>query len=361
MFPLFPLYFCEKIQVMGEFQALVISEVKRETQNSVSVSFIIPENLKETFAFKAGQYITIKFLDGKKEIRRAYSICSSPKSGELRVGIKKVEKGLFSKFANEKLKAGDTLQVMPPVGKFLLEPNLKHYAAFAGGSGITPILSLIKSSLEEMPESKFLLVFSNKSLEETMFYNELLELQKIYSGRLFVEFVFSRKLEDMGKFGRIDRSLVNYFLKTKYGKTSFESFYLCGPEEMIDEVSATLKHNGINSKQIHHELFSTAEKGLLVEKHDGMTNITIILDDDTEVFSMPQTKSILEAALDKGLDAPYSCQGGICSTCIARLKEGKAEMRKNQILTESEIADGLILTCQAHPTTPTIVVDYDDV
>jgi ring-1,2-phenylacetyl-CoA epoxidase subunit PaaE len=130
---------------------------------------------------------------------------------------------------------------------------------------------------------------------------------------------------------------------------------------MIDEVSATLKHNGINSKQIYHELFSTAEKGLLVEKHDGNTSITITLDDEEEIFVMPQTKSILEAALDHGLDPPYSCQGGICSTCIARLKEGKAEMRKNQILTEAEIADGLILTCQAHPTTPTVVVDYDDV
>lgn len=346
---------------MGEFQALVISEVKKETPNAVSISFKIPENLKETFSFKAGQYITIKHFDGDKEIRRAYSICSSPKSGQLRVGVKKVEKGAFSQYANTKLKAGDTLEVMPPTGKFLLEPNLKHYAAFAAGSGITPVLSLIKSTLEEMPESTFLLIYGNQSMEEAMFYNEIVALQNEFPNRFFAEFVFSRKLEQNAKFGRIDRSIVNFFLKSKYNNTSYESYYLCGPEEMVDEVSATLKHNGINSKQIHHELFSTAEKGLLVEKHDGNTSITVILDDEEEVFEMSQTKSILEAALDEGMDAPYSCQGGICSTCIARLKEGKAEMRKNQILTEAEIADGLILTCQAHPTTPKVVVDYDDV
>ena len=346
---------------MGEFKALIISEVKKETPNSVSISFSIPEDLKEIFAFKAGQYVTIKHINGDKEIRRAYSICSSPKSGQLRVGVKKVEKGAFSQFANENLKAGDTLMVMPPTGKFILEPNLKSYAAFAAGSGITPVLSLIKSTLEEMPTSSFLLVYGNRTLEDAMFYHEIMELQKQFPHRFFPEFIFSRKEEENAKFGRIDRSMVNFYLKNKYGEKSYEAFYLCGPEEMVDEVSATLKHHGINSKQIHHELFSTAEKGLLVEKHDGMTSIKVILDDEEEIFVMPQTKSILEAALDEGLDPPYSCQGGICSTCIARLKEGKAEMRKNQILTEQEIADGLILTCQAHPTTPNVVVDYDDV
>lgn len=346
---------------MGDFQTLTVSEIKRETPNAVSIFFTVPEHLKEAYAFKAGQYLTIKYNHQGKEIRRAYSICSSPKSGELRVGVKKVDKGIFSPFANSHLKAGDQLQVSLPTGKFLLEPNLRDYVAFAAGSGITPVLSLIKFTLEEKPESSFLLIYGNKTKEEAMFYEEIKKLQEQYPKRFKVEFVFSRKEEEGAKFGRIDRSLVNYYLKNKYQDISFESFYLCGPEEMVDEVSATLKHHGINTKQIHHELFSTAEKGLLVQKHDGNTSITVILDDEEETFEMPQTKSVLEAALDEGLDAPYSCQGGICSTCIARLKEGKAEMRKNQILTESEIADGLILTCQAHPTTPKIVVDYDDV
>ncbi|MGB3344130.1 MAG: ferredoxin--NADP reductase [Aequorivita sp.] len=346
---------------MSEFHTLIVSEVKKETPNSVSISFSVPEKSKADFAFKAGQYLTIKHHSNGKEVRRAYSICSSPKSGELKVGVKKVADGTFSEYANNHLKVGDSLEVMPPTGKFLLEPSLKSYVAFAAGSGITPVLSLIKSTLEEMPESSFLLIYGNRSKEETMFYDEIVQLQDQYPKRFNVEFVFSRKKEGDAPFGRIGRSLVNFYLKNKYGESLFESFYLCGPEEMIDEVSATLKYHGINSKQIHHELFSTAEKGLLVGKHDGHTTITVILDDEEEIFEMPQTKSILEAALDEGLDPPYSCQGGICSTCIARLKEGKAEMRKNQILTESEIADGLILTCQAHPTTPKVVVDYDDV
>ncbi len=346
---------------MSDFHTLTVSEVKKETPNSVSITFSVPDNLKTIFSFKAGQYITIKHQKGGKDLRRAYSICSSPNSGVLKVAVKKVEKGVFSEYANTDLKAGETLQVLPPTGKFTLERNLKNYAAFAAGSGITPVLSLIKCTLEEMPQSTFLLIYGNRTKEEAMFYDEITALQKEFPKRFAVEFIFSRKEEENAKFGRIDRSMVNFFLKNKYAETVYSAFYLCGPEVMIDEVSATLKHNGINSKQIHHELFSTAEKGLLVEKHDGNTSVTIILDDEEAIFEMPQTKSILEAALNEGMDPPYSCQGGICSTCIARLKEGKAEMRKNQILTEAEIADGLILTCQAHPTTPTIVVDYDDV
>lgn len=346
---------------MNEFHSLLITDIKQETPYAVSVAFEIPEHLKDKFAYQAGQYITIKHSDNGKEIRRAYSICSSPSRGSLRVGIKKVDKGIFSPYANDQLKVGDRLEVMPPTGKFLLEPKLRNYAAFAAGSGITPILSLITHTLEENELSKFLLIYGNKSKEETMFFEDIMELKEKYPNRFFVEFLFSRTEEHEGRFGRVDRGMVNFFLKNQYSDTAFESFYLCGPEEMIDEVSATLKSNGINAKQIHFELFSTAEKGLLVEKHDGITEITIILDDDEETFEMPQTKSVLEAALDEGLDAPYSCQGGICSTCIGKIKEGKAEMRKNQILTDSEIADGLILTCQAHPTTPRLVVDYDDI
>lgn len=346
---------------MSEFHTLTVEDIRRETPYSVSIAFKIPEELKSKFEFKAGQYITIKHFKDDKEIRRAYSICSSPKSETLRVGVKKVDKGIFSPFANEKLQVGDRLDVMVPTGKFLLEEDAKTFAAFAAGSGITPVLSLIKSSLEESEESRFLLIYGNRSREDTMFFEEINDLKKSYPDRFDVEFVFSRKIESFGTFGRIDKSLVNFFLKNKYKNVDFESFYLCGPEEMIDAVSATLKYNGVNSKRIHHELFSTEEEGLLVQKHEGNTQITVILDDEEETFEMPQTKSVLDAALDQGLDAPYSCQGGICSTCIARLKEGKAEMRRNHILTDSEIAEGLILTCQAHPTTPKIVVDYDDI
>lgn len=349
---------------MSTFHSLVISEVKKETVNSVSISFQIPAELKEKFSFQAGQYITVKHQADGNEIRRAYSICSAPKSGSLTIGVKKVDGGRFSVFANTQLKAGDTLDVMAPGGKFILAPdaqNSKNYAAFVAGSGITPVLSIIQTALEEEPNSTFSLIYGNQSQAETMFAKELEELQVRYPNRLVTQFVYSRENIEDALFGRIDRANTNFILKNKLKNIKFDDFYLCGPETMIDIVSSVLKAQHINTKQIHFELFTTAEGDLLVEDHDGTTKITMTLDDEVETFTMPQTKSILDAALENDLDAPYSCQGGICSTCIARVKEGKAEMRKNQILTDGEIAEGLILTCQAHPTTPTLVVDYDDV
>lgn len=349
---------------MNTFYTLTVSEVKRETPNAVSITLQIPSDLKEKFSFKAGQYITFKHVANGKEIRRAYSICSEPTSGVLKVGVKKVTEGLFSTFANSDLNVGDTLEVLPPMGKFIVEPessNSKNYAAFVAGSGITPVLSIIQTVLLEEPNSTFLLVYGNQSPSETMFFADLKKLQEDYPNQFAVQYVFSREEADDALFGRIDRSVVNVILKNKYKDTRFDDFYLCGPEIMIDEVSSTLKENHINTKQIHFELFTTSEGDLLVEAHDGNTKITITLDDETETFTMSQKKSVLEAALEHKLDAPFSCQGGICSTCIARIIEGKAEMRKNQILTDGEIAEGLILTCQAHPTTPTLVIDYDDV
>jgi ring-1,2-phenylacetyl-CoA epoxidase subunit PaaE len=356
--------FTKNLNALNTFHSLTISEVKQETPNSVSISFNIPENLKETFSFKAGQYITIRHNANGKEIRRAYSICSSPKSKQLKVGVKKVKGGIFSEFANSQLKAGDRLDVMIPGGKFVLNPNpetSKNYAAFVAGSGITPVLSIIQTALEEEPKSTFSLVYGNQTKEETMFLNELRDLQVAFPKRLSVQFIYSREDVENALFGRIDRANVNFLLKNKFKDITFHDFYLCGPETMIDVVSSTLKENHINTKQIHYELFTTAEGDLLVQPHDGDTTITVIVDDETVTFTMPQNKSVLEAALEHKIDAPYSCQGGICSTCIARVKEGKAEMRKNQILTDSEIAEGLILTCQAHPTTATLTVDYDDV
>ncbi|MFT4669664.1 MAG: ring-1,2-phenylacetyl-CoA epoxidase subunit PaaE [Flavobacteriaceae bacterium] len=356
--------FAKNLKGLKTFYPLVISEVKQETPNSVSLSFIIPESLKETFLFKAGQYITIRHNSNGNEIRRAYSICSHPSSGVLKVGIKRVKGGVFSEFANSQLQAGDKLDVMMPGGKFILNPNpqlSKNYAAFVAGSGITPVLSIIQTALEEEPNSTFSLVYGNQTEKGTMFQKELHGLQQTYPKRLMIQFVYSREEVGSALFGRIDRAMVNFLLKNKFRDINFNDFYLCGPETMIDIVSSTLKANHVNTKQIHYELFTTAEGDLLVQPHEGDTTITIIVDDETETFTMPQNKSILEAALANKIDAPYSCQGGICSTCIARIKEGKAEMRKNQILTDSEIADGLILTCQAHPTSATLIVDYDDV
>ncbi|GEQ84837.1 flavodoxin reductase [Patiriisocius marinistellae] len=349
---------------MSDFHTLKVSKIDKNTPNSVIITFAVPGNLMRDFAFKAGQYLTIKHTIEGKEVRRAYSICSAPHDKVLQVGVKKVDGGAFSVYANESLKDGDTLEVMPPQGKFIVNPekdNAKNYAAFAAGSGITPILSIIEAVMEDEPDSKFLLVYGNQTRENTMFYDAIMKLKQKNPQRFFPNFIYSRSREDNARFGRIDRSIVNYYLKNEFEYTVFDAFYVCGPEPMIDEVSSTLKENGINEKAIHFELFKTSEGGLLVESHDGTTNISIIIDDETTTFNMSQEKSVLDAALEKKLDAPYSCQGGICSTCIARIVEGKAEMRKNQILTDGEIAEGLILTCQAHPTTATLTVDYDDV
>ncbi|MDI1317596.1 ferredoxin--NADP reductase [Flavobacterium sp.] len=351
---------------MSSFYKLHIKEVKQETANAISVSFTIPTELKAAYQFTAGQYLNLKLtLDGA-EIRRAYSICSSPNSGDLRVTIKSVKDGHFSKFANENLKVGDILEVGQPEGKFTFEPSaerLKNYAGFAAGSGITPIMSILKSVLENEPKSTFVLVYGNKSPEETIFYNELHDLQLKYVGRFFVHYVFSQAKADECLFGRIEKSAVNFVLNNKHKEKEFDKFYLCGPEEMINLVSDVLKEHNVPEKNIKFELFSTAATtdNPSAESHTGHTKITVMVDHEETTFEMSQKQTVLEAALKQGIDAPYSCQGGICSSCLARITNGTAEMKKNSILTDGEIADGLILTCQAHPTSAELYIDYDDV
>lgn len=355
--------FAAKGNDMNKFYSLNIKEIIRETEEAVSLSFDMPDNLKDLFSFKAGQYITLKTEIDGKEVRRAYSLCSAPSTNEYKVTVKEVEGGTFSVLANNKLKAGDTLEVHPPEGKFIFEPgNSKHnYAAFVAGSGITPVLSIIKTVLTKETDSQFILVYGNKTPDDTIFFKELLKLQLEFSERLFIEFVYSRTQEDNAHFGRIETSTVNYVLKNKFDDLDFEKFYLCGPEAMIDSVSEILLKNGVEKEKILFELFTSSDSGEIETNLDGDTQLTIMVDDEETTFSMTQKETVLDAALDHDLDVPYSCQGGICSSCIARIVEGKAEMAKNQILTDSEIAEGLILTCQAHPITPTLKVDYDDV
>ncbi|TVZ26284.1 ring-1,2-phenylacetyl-CoA epoxidase subunit PaaE [Gillisia sp. Hel_I_86] len=355
--------FAAKLQVMNKFYSLKIKEIIRETEQAVSISFEVPDDLKALFSFKAGQYITLKTTLEGKEVRRAYSLCSAPNTNEYKVTVKEVEGGTFSVLANNKLKSGDILEVHPPEGKFIFEPSnsKQNYAAFVAGSGITPVLSIIKTALTKETDSKFVLVYGNKTPDDTIFFKELLKLQLEYPERLFVEFVYSRTQEDNAHFGRIENSTVNYVLKNKFDALDFEKFYLCGPEIMIDSVSEIMLKNGIKKEKILFELFTSSDSGEIEADLDGETKLTVLVDDEETTFSMDKKDTVLDAALEHDLDVPYSCQGGICSSCIARIKEGKAEMAKNQILTDSEIAEGLILTCQAHPTTPTLKVDYDDV
>lgn len=350
---------------MSSFLKLIIKEVKRETKDAVSILFSVPEELKSNYTFIAGQYINLRLTLDNQEIRRAYSICSAPDSGELRIAVKAVRNGLFSQFANTKLKAGDVLEVGKPEGKFTFEPQAdrqRNYAAFVAGSGITPAISILKSVLKSEPKSTFVLVYGNKSPEETIFHQELQDLQSQYVGRLFVQFVYSQAKTNDALSGRIDKTTVNYILKEKHANLDLDKFYLCGPEDMINTVSEALKEKNIKESNIKFELFSTSAKEHAIEQSlEGHAQITVMVDDEETTFEMSAKQTILDAALKQGIDAPYSCQGGICSSCLARVTEGTAEMSKNSILSEKEVADGLILTCQAHPTSASIRVDFDDV
>lgn len=348
---------------MATFYKVNIQEVKQETANAVSVLLEIPENIKDIFSFSAGQYITLQKEINGTEIRRAYSICDTPKSNNIRVAIKAVEGGTFSVYATTALKAGDTIEVSPPEGRFLLNPEAnKNYIAFAAGSGITPILSMVKSVLENEPTTNFTLVYGNKSTADTIFYDELNSLKTSFSDRFKLHYIFSREEVKNQLKGRIDQNVTNYFVKNMYKETSFDAAFLCGPEEMIQEVSKTLESNKIAKENIHFELFTAStEEENTSDIKEGTSEITVLLDDEETTFTMSQKDDILAASLKKDLDAPYSCQGGICSSCMCKVTEGKAVMVKNSILSDSEIEEGLVLACQAYPTTAKIVIDFDDV
>lgn len=347
-----------------DFNTLKIKQIINETDNAVSIAFEVPDHLASHYVFKAGQYITLNATIDGEDIRRDYSLCTNPKDGELKVVVKEVENGTFSKYANTSLKVGDTMKVSTPNGRFTFEANTskqRTIVAFAAGSGITPIMSIAKSVLENEPQSKFVLVYGNKTPRDTIFFNDLLALYSEYGERFNLQFIFSQSNEDNALFGRIETSTVNYILnKTE----TTDLFYLCGPEAMIKNVSSTLIDKGISEDAIKFELFTAStntENENTIEVTDGNTSVTVLVDDEEHTFVMPQTKTILESALENKVDAPYSCQGGICSSCIAKVTSGKAEMRQNNILTDGELEEGLILTCQAQPTTPSISVDYDDV
>lgn len=359
---------------MAKFHELQVKEVRRETPESVSVALDVPASLKDDFQFTQGQYLTFKQEINGEEVRRSYSICTSPFEDELRVAIKQVEDGRFSTFANHTLKAGDALETMTPMGSFyteLDEANEKHYVAFAVGSGITPILSILKAVMAKEPKSRFSLIYGNKSFSSIIFREEIEALKNTYLGRLAVHHVLSR--EDLGvdlNFGRITADKCKHFCSTILDAESIDEAFLCGPFDMIMSVSQTLQDLGMEKKHVHFELFATPDqlKGRKEAAKDDKTvsaavsDVTVVIDGNRVQFPLEASgDTILDAAHQNGLDVPYACKGGVCNTCKAKLLEGKVEMDVNYALEAEEVEAGFILTCQSHPRTDKVVVDFDDI
>lgn len=348
---------------MSKFNPLKVKEIRRETPLAVSIVFDVPADLKADYQFKAGQYINIKTTINGAEFRRSYSISSSPKSNELRVVVKAVESGLFSNYVTQHLQVGDVLEVAPPEGKFILEnTNAKVIVGIAAGSGITPIISLAKDTLESATDTTFILIYGNKTAEDTIYFSEIEALKNKYLGRFFVHYTFTTAQVEGSLFGRIERSTINFVLKNKHNDKRVDEYFLCGPEDMIKKVTDVLKENGANEEQIHYELFTTSStNGEIPVSGEGLVKVTVLVDDVETTFNMPRTENILNAALKHGIDAPYSCQGGICSSCMCRTVKGTVEMKTNHILMDDEIEEGLVLACQAYVTSDEIYVDFDDV
>lgn len=349
---------------MPNFHSLKVSEIKRETSDAVSIAFEIPEKLSSAYGFIPGQYITVGIQLNGEDIRRSYSICSSPTENNFRIAVKAINKGLFSNYANNTLKVGDYLDVSEPEGRFTLKTNKSNqnnYIAFVAGSGITPVLSMIKDVLETEPNSTFILIYSNKSSEQTIFKSEIHDLELKYTGRFLVNLIYSQKKDENHFFGRIDKSTVSVFIKDKYSELKFDQYFVCGPESMIDTVYDTLIENNIGEDQIKFELFTASTKEEKIDSSVNQCKVTILVDDEETTFEMSNKLTLLDAALKEGIEAPYSCQGGICSSCMCRITEGTASMKKNSILDEEEINEGLVLACQAIPTSEVVVVDFDDV
>jgi len=352
------------------FHPLAVKEIKKQTTDCVAITFTIPDELLPAFSFSHGQNITLKKMIDGEEARRSYSICSAPFENELTVAVKKVPGGKFSTYANEQLQKGDTIEVLPPTGKFntpLNPGNKKNYVAFAAGSGITPIISIIKTTLQTEPQSNFTLVFSNRNKAAIIFFEELEGLKNKYLQRFNFITLLTREKTDAAIFsGRIDHEKLSQLSKLIDYKTQ-DDFFICGPEEMIFCIRHFLEALGIDKKKIHFELFTTPgvkkENGLIAKNetlHNIKSTVQVKLDGRTVEFTMGfDSGSILEAALKQGADLPFACKGGVCCTCKAKLTAGEVAMDVNWGLEEEELKQGYILTCQSHPLTEKVVIDFD--
>jgi ring-1,2-phenylacetyl-CoA epoxidase subunit PaaE len=356
------------------FHPLRVRAVQPDTAEAVVVSFDVPEELRPVFGFTQGQYLTLRKEIGGQDLRRSYSICAGVDDGELRVGVRKVAGGVFSNWINEQLKPGDTISVMAPQGRFFVpvDPQARHhYVGITGGSGITPILSIMKTVLAREPGSRFTLVYGNRKLRSTMFKEELEDLKDRFMSRLVIHHVFSDEHTETDiNMGVMDRKKIGEFLQGLVPAGSIDHAFICGPFQMNDEAEAALLAAGVSEDRIHIERFGIAQPGagqvgaVVHQAQPGdaaKAMITIVRDGlKREIAFSREQASILDAASDAGLEVPFSCTSGVCGTCRAKLVEGQVRMERNFALDKKEVAAGFVLTCQAHPVTERVVLSFDE-
>jgi ring-1,2-phenylacetyl-CoA epoxidase subunit PaaE len=355
---------------MSKFHPLTVATVTRETRDAIALTFEVPPELREQFRFVQGQHLTLRAdIDGE-DVRRSYSICSAVQDDVLRIAVKKAPGGVFSMWANDAVRAGQTLDVMPPMGHFNvpLDPaKRRHFVGFAAGSGITPLLSIIKTTLVAEPRSQFTLFFGNRSSSAVMFKEELADLKDSHLERLNLVYVMSREPQDIEILnGRIDRAKADALLERWVDPGTVDAAFVCGPDGMMQAVAASLEAHGVPKARIKVELFAAS-----IPKHErrpqaapapGHTQcaVTVIMDGAARQYTLEKAKeNILDAALRQGIELPYSCKGGVCSTCRAKLIEGEVDMDVNFALEDYEIARGFILCCQSYPVTDKLTVDFD--
>jgi len=355
---------------MSKFYPLTVAAVHHETRDTIAVTFAVPAELQQRFQYQQGQHLTLRAQIGAQDVRRSYSICSAVQDGRLQVAIKRSAGGLFSTWANDTLTASAVIDVMPPMGHFnvpLHADNARHYVAFAAGSGITPILSIIKTTLLTEPHSTFALVYGNRASSSVIFKEALTDLKDQYMARLTLAYVMSREQQDIELFnGRITGEKTALLLRHWIRVEDIDVAFICGPEDMMLGVSAALQEAGMKKQHIKIELFAAS-----IPKHQHQarlpgiepaheTVVTVILDGSHTSFTMDKDKeSLLDAGLRAGIDMRYSCKGGVCSTCRCKLVEGKVDMDVNYALEDYEIARGFVLSCQSFPVTDRIVIDFD--
>lgn len=343
-----------------QFHNLTIRQVTKVTSQAVELIFNLTDGLEKEFQYIAGQYLTLRATIDGTDVRRAYSLSSAPQDGMLAVVVKAVENGVFSNYAMT-LRAGDTLQVAAPQGLFVHDPTNDAVLLIAAGSGITPIYSLLKTYLAT-GTNKVALIYGNQSVAQTIYYEQLNDLVDQYPDSFKLTYCFSREDRDGALFGRVTKANLNFFLKQHVADYTFSKAYLCGPEEMIHMATENLVQQDVLSKDaINFELFTTTDSKTEITEDSNLTEVTVILDDEQHTFTMKRSEILLDVMLKNDIDAPYSCQGGICSSCVGLIEEGAATMLKNNILTDSEVANGLTLTCQACPTTAQVTVNFDEV